>query len=89
MAKNIFDKLVEEVDKIDETSSQQNVSTEPVKKATKSITGFGVPSKLSMTPSEYLEYLKNKEGSPFLTITTRTTLTDQHEKSFKNINLKD
>jgi len=36
MAKNIFDKLVEEVDKIGETSSQQNVSTEPIKKAAKS-----------------------------------------------------
>jgi superfamily II DNA or RNA helicase len=34
------------------------------------------------------QYLTKNEDTKFLTITTRTTLTAQHEKSFKNINLK-
>ena len=51
----------------------------------KSCTGTGKTTAVAQCMEEYL---KDDGETKFLTLTTRTTLTDQHEKSFQNINLQ-
>lgn len=51
----------------------------------KSCTGTG---KTTVIATHIEEYLKQHPKHNFLTLTTRTTLSDQHMKSFKNINLQ-
>ena len=51
----------------------------------RSCTGTG---KTTAIAKRIEDYLKDDDETKFLTLTTRTTLTDQHEKSFNNIDLK-